>query len=82
MRSQVELVGGASDAGRPLVEDMGVDLCRADVSVPEEFLHRADVATGLKQVRRERMAQGVARGGFWDLGTPDGVVDDSYSELS
>ena len=57
--SQVELVGGASDAGRPLVKDMGVDLRRADVSVAEEFLHRADVAAGLEQVRGERVPQSV-----------------------
>src|SRR5580765_3039580 len=74
MWSQVELVGGASDAGRPLVEDMGVDLRRADVAVAEELLHRADVAAGLEQVRGEGMPQGVARGGLWDFGAPDSVL--------
>ena len=69
--SQVELVGGASDAGRPLVKDMSVDLRRADVAVAEEFLHRADVAAGLEQVRGERVQQGLTRAGFWDLGAPE-----------
>jgi hypothetical protein len=57
--SQVELVGGASDPGRSLVQDVGVDLRRADVAGAEELLHRADVAAGLEQVRGEGVPQSV-----------------------
>ena len=39
---------------------MGVDLRRRHVLVPQQFLDRADVVPRLQQMRRERMAQGMA----------------------
>lgn len=51
--SQADLIGGAPHPGRSLVEDVGVDLRRADVPVAEELLDRADVPAGLEEVRGE-----------------------------
>ena len=51
--SQVELVGGAPDTSRTLIEDVGIDLRGAHVAVTQQLLDGADVATGLEQVRRE-----------------------------
>jgi hypothetical protein len=39
--------------------ELGVDLCRRDVGVAEQLLHRAQVAARLQHVRRERVAQHV-----------------------
>jgi hypothetical protein len=39
---------------------MGVDLRRSDVAVSEQFLQRADVISGLEQVRREGVSKCVA----------------------
>ena len=42
-----------------LVEDVGVDLGRGDVGVPEEFLHDAQVRAVLQEVTGEGVAQDV-----------------------
>jgi len=44
-------------SARATVEDMRVDLCRRNVLVAQQFLHRADVVTHFQQMRRERMPQ-------------------------
>jgi hypothetical protein len=45
---------------RTLSQNVGVDHGGADVRMPEQFLHRADVASRLKQVRSEAVAERVA----------------------
>ena len=75
MWSQVQLVSGAPDAGRPLVQDVSVDLRRADIAMAEELLHGTDVAAGLEQVGGERVPQSMARGALRDPGAPHGVHD-------
>ena len=55
-----ETVGRGLDASRTAVQDMRVDHRRGDVLVAEQFLHSADVATVLEEVRGEGMAEGVA----------------------
>ncbi len=47
------------DLREVLEVELGVDLRRRDVGVAEQFLHRAQVAAGLQQVRGERVAQHV-----------------------
>ena len=51
-----EPVRGASHSRRPPVEHVRVDLCRADIPVPEELLNGADVVPVLEEMRRERVA--------------------------
>ena len=51
-----EPVRGASHACRPPVEHVRVDLCGADIPVPEELLNGADVVPVLEEMRRERVA--------------------------
>src|SRR5262245_31686495 len=75
LRSQVELVGRAPHTGRALVQDVRVDLGRADVTVPEQLLDSADVLAGLQEVGGERMPERVARGPLRDPGAAHGVLD-------
>ena len=63
-----EPVRGASHAHRPPVEHVRVDLCGADIPVPEELLNGADVVPVLEQVGREGVAQGVRCGALRDPG--------------
>jgi hypothetical protein len=42
------------------VEDVGVDLGGADVSVAEQFLDGADIGAALEEVGGEAVAEGVA----------------------
>jgi len=42
------------------MEDVRIDHRRRDVAVAEELLHGADVVAPLEEVRRERVAEGVA----------------------
>ena len=65
----------ALDSARASVQDMGVDLRRAHVTVPEQFLHGADIVAVLEQVGRERMAEGVARCRLRDARAADGIPD-------
>src|SRR4051812_27484538 len=47
------------DRAEPCFEDVGVDLRRRQVRVPEHQLDRAQVRAALEQMRRERVAQHV-----------------------
>jgi hypothetical protein len=49
-RSQTHPVRRAPDAGRALVQDMGVDLCRAHIAVAEELLDGPDIVVILEQM--------------------------------
>ena len=53
--SEAEPVSRALYAAPSPIEDMGVDHGRADIRVPKQLLHRADVVTVLEQVRGEAM---------------------------
>ena len=53
-RPRVRLV---IDLGQMLKIEMGIDLRRRDIGVPQELLDRSQVARGFEQVARERMAQ-------------------------
>jgi len=44
-----------------LVEHVGVDQCRLDILMSEEFLDRPDVVAILKQMRGEGMAERLGR---------------------
>ena len=70
-----ELVEGAADAEAASVEDVGVDHGGLPVAVAEEFLDRADIVAGLEQVRREGVAERVARRALGDVGLADGAGD-------
>ena len=48
------------------VQHVGVDHCRAHVTVTEQFLHRANVVPGFQQVRGKRVPEGVAGGRLRD----------------
>ena len=56
----LEPVEGTLHAACATLQDVRVDLRRADIGVSEEFLHGADVMVGFQQVRCEAVAQGVA----------------------
>src|SRR5215510_8264146 len=73
--SQIELVGRAPDTGRALVQDVRVDLGRADVTVSEQLLDGADVPAGLQEVGGERMPESVARGALRGPGAAHGLLD-------
>src|ERR1051326_2949528 len=57
------------------VEDVRVDHRRADIPMPEELLHRADVVAGFQQVGRERVPKGVAARPLGDPRPADGAGD-------
>jgi hypothetical protein len=44
---------------KPFGLDMGVDLCRVDVGVPEQNLNRAQVGPSLQEMGGKGVAQGV-----------------------
>lgn len=52
-------VGGVVDAGEMLKVEVGVDLGGANIGVPEQFLHRAQIRAGFEQVGGEGVAQHV-----------------------
>ena len=45
---------------RTPVHDMCIDLCRADVFVPEQLLNRSYVIPRFKQMRRETVSERMA----------------------
>jgi hypothetical protein len=57
------------------LDDVGVDHRGSDVGVAEEFLDGTDVGTGLEEVGREGMPEGVAAGLLRDAGDEDGLFD-------
>jgi hypothetical protein len=61
-------IGGALDAGQAGVENVRVDLRRADVTVSQKLLDGPDVMPRLEQVGRERVAKGVRAGALGDRG--------------
>jgi hypothetical protein len=78
-------VGGASDSGRPPVEDVRVDHGSADITVAEKLLDGPDVVVVLQQVGGEGVAEGVARGGLGETGGADrvlhGALEDRFVEM-
>ena len=54
---------------------MGVDHRGANVGVPQEFLDCANVVAVLKQMRRERVSQGVAGRTLVNPRLPNRVFD-------
>ena len=52
-RAQSKLVGRALDAGRALVQDMGIDLRRTEIAGAKQLLHGPDVVSGLEEVGGE-----------------------------
>jgi len=71
-------------AGRT-VQDVRVDLRGGDDLVPDQLLNRADVATVLEQMRRERVPQGVTSGALGETesqhGGAEGVLDDGLVQV-
>ena len=66
---------GLFDAGGATVENVGVDLRGADVTVSQELLDGADIVACLEQVRREGVAKGVRACALGDPGEPHGIPD-------
>ena len=62
-------VGGASDAGRPAIEHVGIDHRGRHVAVAQQLLDRPDVGTVLQQMGGEGVAEGVAAGALGDART-------------
>src|ERR1700677_4811721 len=52
-------MGGVVYLGQVLEIEVGVDLSRADIGVPEKLLDPPQIAAGLEQVRREGVAEHV-----------------------
>ena len=48
-----------------------VDHGRADIGMPEQSLDRANVVVRLQKMGSERVAEGVGRDAFGELGAPD-----------
>ena len=67
-------IGRAFDAGGATVENVGVDLRGADVTVSQELLDGADIVARLEQVRREGVAKGVRACALGDPGEPHGIL--------
>ena len=68
------MIEGTPHSAPTLVEHVRVDHRRADIAVAQQFLDRPDVMARFEQVRRERVAQGVARCRAWDPRSTDGVL--------
>ena len=56
------------------VEHMRVQHRGGHVAMPQQFLHGADIISRLQQMRRERMAEGVARRSLADAGAQHCLV--------
>ena len=46
-------------AAQPLLDDMGIDLRRGDIGMPEQLLHRAKIGAALKEMAGESVAKDV-----------------------
>ena len=79
------LVEGAADCEGAAVEDVGVDHGSGDVAVTEELLDGSDVVAGLEEMGGEAVPEGVAGGGFRELGGPAGgmecALEDGFVEM-
>ncbi len=51
---------GASDTSPAPIQNVRVDRRHLDVSLTEQFLHGPDIIPVFQEIRRERVAQGVA----------------------
>ena len=49
--------------------------------MPQEFLHSANVVTGVEHVRREAMSQGVRTDRLGDTGAPTRLADGALRQL-
>src|SRR5664279_4944214 len=76
----LQTVERAAHALAATVENVRVDHRRADVLVAEQLLDGADAVAALEQMRREGVAQRVARGVLGDAGTPHGVADGALDD--
>src|SRR5262245_8525886 len=63
-------VGRAPNCSWAAVEDVGVDLRRRDVAMPEQFLDRPDVVVVLQEVCGERVAERMGARPLGDAGLP------------
>lgn len=79
------LVERATNGEGAAVEDVGVDHCRGDVAVAEELLNGADVVAGIEEVGGKAVAEGVAGGGFGEIGGfaggVEGALKDGFVEV-
>ena len=73
-------IGRAADAPAPTIEDVRVDHRRCHVVVAEQFLHRANVISILKQMSRKRVPERVARGVLADPRSNDRVSDSPLND--
>jgi len=84
LRLALQTVRGTPHAQPPTIQHVRIDHRRAHVSVSEQFLG-ADIVAVLEQVRRERVAQGVAAGPLGDAGSVhglgDGTLDDGLVQM-
>ena len=72
--THLEIVNRTSYTGTSLVQNMGVDHCRAHVFVPHKFLDGTDVVASLKQMRGERMPERMAADVLDDVGPSNGFL--------
>lgn len=68
-------IGWAAHSGGAPVQHVRIDHRRADIVVAEELLNGADVVAVLEEVRGEGVTERMARGGFREAGSPDGIFD-------
>jgi hypothetical protein len=54
---------------------MSVNHCGAHILMPQQFLNSTDVITGLQQVSRKAVAEGMAATGLMDVGLSDRLLD-------
>jgi hypothetical protein len=57
-----------------------VDHGRAHISIPEQLLDRADAVPIVKQMGRERVAEGMATGRFGNTGPANGFPDEALAD--
>ncbi len=81
LTSQASSIQGAAHRMATPIQHMRIDLRRADILVPQQFLHSTDVVTTFKQMRGEGMAQGMAAGRLGYPSAPQSVLDCSLKGL-
>lgn len=67
----------ADDTLPSAVQDVDVDLGSGHIGMPQQFLHRANVVTGLDQMRGERMPQRMRAHWLHDARPPTCRLDRS-----
>lgn len=68
-------VEGALDIEAADIGEVGIDLRRTDVFMPQEFLNGAEVIAVFDESCSERMAEGMTAPKFRDTGLADGGFD-------